>query len=144
MCLILDQTNNSGPSTAVNDITVYKVLRAFLRTERRDIFASPFRLDRYKLNEYKTDLSFQYRSEYNTRGNICVDRGLHTFANIDDAKIWVKSNFVENSINLFVVHATIPTGSLYYKGIFKFIGNVVDSYASNNLKIGSVAELEYI
>lgn len=104
MCLQLTRLQ-SIPRIALRNITVYKVLDinpvAGIVT-----YTSPYMRFVYELDvEYKSKL---------IRERLTVDTGLHSFVECGDALQEARSYYANN----VVLQATIPRGSLYYKGYF--------------------------
>ena len=68
-----------------------------------------------------------------------VERGLHSFASLEDAKKFAYSDMrIDTHV---VLRCVIPAGSEYYTGLWAYKnymfgrGFLVDSYASSTLKV---------
>ena len=136
MCLILYKNHRiSKKEIAKEDIECYKVLEKYK-------FLGKF--TRYKtiVIFFKIKLGKQYSSKFEFGSETyfdkylrcfskrrTIEKGLHSFAKLKDAKAFCKDQF-NLSLNHVIVKCYIPKGAEYYKGIF----NEYEAYVSNKLK----------
>lgn len=139
MCLYVD--NDSVSKTSDEDITVYKVLMV---TEQYGTYLSPYRKVPYELGMVRCP-EFIHSSVPKTglKFHAYVEIGIHTFANLDDAKLMViPDNPLRLPYELIIMECTIPKGTAFFKGIFirGIWGSKCDSYASEVLIVNKIVE----
>lgn len=128
MCLNI-QNKFSEPLVASEDLVVYKVLE---NTTTEDLYLTPFQQTAVSIGSgrtYKSKLSFDRYGD--------VERGLHSFCDLEDARALarIRAN-IFHQCRFSVCRCLIPKGSKYYVGWFNFN----DSLASDKLTYVEVLE----
>jgi hypothetical protein len=133
MCLRI--FSNREALIADNDIECYKIV-----VKNKKVFSKKYftlaRLVNIKLgDEYTSDIEFDTITKFFPRTGrsvtkITIEKGLHSFTNLRDAKSFCQTQLLDESYNYYIVKCIIPKNSKYYIGIFEN----KECYASNNIK----------
>ena len=116
MCLIITSTQNY--SFAKVDIVVYKILICNESINDEYRLTTPF-------YHHPITIGRTYRSRFSFNNEGDVEKALHSFSNLDDARRFARSYGSYGRI----IKCQIPKGSKYYKGYFgKYL-----SYASSRI-----------
>lgn len=97
------------------------------------LYMSPYRRSPYVIGETYTSV-LDEAVERSSGNMFSVEKGLHTFAKLAEAK----ADIIEPFDGVLIVKCRIPAGSKYYKGKFFTIGSPVESYASDTLVLDEV------
>lgn len=97
------------------------------------LYMSPYRRSPYVIGETYTSV-LDEAVESSSGNMFSVEKGLHTFAKLAEAK----ADIIEPFDGVLIVKCRIPAGSKYYKGKFFTIGSPVESYASDTLVLDEV------
>lgn len=133
MCLF---TKSRAYNIAEEDITCYKVV---IYNEKSDIYYSAVRYypiaSGSKINGFlqteKIKLEFACKKiESNDEGEFLIGQGfIHSFESIEDV-----TKAIGNNILVSVLECVIPKGAIYYKGINVWESNVLNGFASRELR----------
>ncbi|QDJ96584.1 hypothetical protein Xoosp13_398 [Xanthomonas phage Xoo-sp13] len=67
-----------------------------------------------------------------------VNLGIHTFTNLDDAKVLVSQNSVPRIFELVIVECTIPKGTPFFNGKWISATGPIKSYACESLVLNKI------
>lgn len=133
MCLRI--FSNSESLIAENDIECYKIILK----KKHTFFPKYFTLARHAEiqlgEEYTSEFEFGSETRFIPRlghsvKKITIEKGLHSFTNLRDAKSFCQTEVSDESYKYYIVKCIIPKNSKYYIGIF----NDVEGYASDRIK----------
>lgn len=112
MCLL---TNNIHKYIAEKDIVCYKIV--YLQGKKIISFWFDFL---YELNRKYTTQVLQ--PIFTKKGNICIEKGFHSYRNLDIAKGDVWLSLIES---LAIVKCIVPKGSEYYINSKEMVSNQI-------------------
>lgn len=135
MCLII--SSNSKALIAESDIECYKIIgkNKYKYTFFKNYFTLA-RLINIKLGEeYTSEIEFGTETKFNRSAGRhfikrTIEKGLHSFTNLREAKSFCQTELLEELGHYYIVKCIIPKDSEYYIGRF----GDREGYASNCIK----------